>query len=116
MEDLVLRTAGSLLFIIALMLGLAWVVKKFLFGGKIPGASGNGVEVIAHVPLQPKRSIFIVRVPGKILVVGSAENGLTSLGELSDQPAIEQFDAFALGAQKPSQRFADIFKKFLHTN
>ncbi len=116
MENLILRTAGSLLFIVALMLGVAWIAKKYLLKGRTAGASGSGMEILSHLPLQPKRSVFMIRVPGKILIIGSAENGLTSLSEVTDATALEQFEATQSDSSKQGQRFADIFKKILHTN
>ncbi len=116
MADLLFRTIGSLAFIALLMIGVGWVAKKYLLPGKAFGSSGSGIDVIAHIPLQPKRSIFLVRVPGKILVVGSAENGLTKLSEISDVQALEKFELSVAEASKSGQRFADIFKRFLHTN
>jgi flagellar biosynthetic protein FliO len=46
------------------------------------GASGGLLDVIARVPLEPRRSLYVVEVAGKALLVGTSEMGLTVLSEL----------------------------------
>ncbi len=58
------------------------------FGGRMVGVHPNGrarpgsLEVLARVPLEPRRSLYIVDVAGKALLVGTSELGLTVLSEL----------------------------------
>src|SRR6185436_11028202 len=40
------------------------------------------LDVIARVPLEPRRSLYVVEVAGKTLLVGTSEMGLSVLSEL----------------------------------
>jgi flagellar protein FliO/FliZ len=55
------------------------VARRWL--GAPRGAAGV-LDVIARLPLEPRRSLYIVDVAGKALLVGTSEMGLTVLSEL----------------------------------
>lgn len=40
------------------------------------------LDVVARVPLEPRRSLYVVEVAGKTLLVGTSEMGLSVLSEL----------------------------------
>jgi flagellar biogenesis protein FliO len=40
------------------------------------------LDIVARVPLEARRSLYIVDVAGKVLLVGTSELGLTVLSEL----------------------------------
>jgi flagellar protein FliO/FliZ len=56
------------------------VVGRWLMTGRTRGA--NLLDVIARVPLEPRRSLYVVEVAGKTLLVGTSEMGLSVLSEL----------------------------------
>jgi flagellar protein FliO/FliZ len=56
------------------------VVGRVLATGRARGA--HLMDVIARVPLEPRRSLYVVEVAGKALLVGTSEMGLTVLTEL----------------------------------
>jgi flagellar protein FliO/FliZ len=91
---------GSLL-VLGLVCLAAWVVVRFgarrWFAAR--GAQG-GLDVVARVPLEPRRSLYVVEVAGKTLLVGTSEMGLSVLSELdreafraerADQPTTRSF-------------------------
>lgn len=55
-------------------------VGRFLATGRARGA--HLLDVIARVPLEPRRSLYVVEVAGKTLLVGTSEMGLSVLSEL----------------------------------
>ena len=60
-----------------------------------PRGEAGILDVIARVPLEPRRSLYIVDVAGKALLVGTSEMGLTVLTELDRaqvraRPAVKQ--------------------------
>jgi flagellar biosynthetic protein FliO len=77
---------GELLVSSLLVLGVvcvvAWLVVRY--GGRwlAAGQAGRGVEVLARVPLEPRRSLFVIEAAGKTLLLGTSEMGLTVLAEL----------------------------------
>jgi flagellar biogenesis protein FliO len=59
---------------------LVRVAGRWLTVGRTRGASL--LDVVARVPLEPRRSLYIVDVAGKALLVGTSEMGLSVLSEL----------------------------------
>jgi flagellar biogenesis protein FliO len=51
------------------------------------GRGADSLRVLARLPIEPRRSIFIVRVGARTLVVGSSEAGLETLSELTPAEA-----------------------------
>jgi flagellar biogenesis protein FliO len=53
------------------------------------GGAGAGVSVIARIPLDQKRWLFVVRVAQEYLLIGGGEGSLTLLSKL-DKSAVEE--------------------------
>jgi flagellar protein FliO/FliZ len=70
--------------------GLAFVV---LWGARRLGLGrpSGPIELRGHLPLDARRSIYLVKVGDQVFVVGVGEGGFTKLGELpaADLPAAE---------------------------
>lgn len=56
------------------------VVGRFLATGRRRGPAL--LDVVARLPLEPRRSLYVVEVAGKTLLVGTSEMGLSVLSEL----------------------------------
>src|ERR1700759_1321951 len=56
------------------------VLGRVLATGRSRGA--HLMDVVARVPLEPRRSLYVVEVAGKTLLVGTSEMGLSVLSEL----------------------------------
>jgi flagellar protein FliO/FliZ len=66
----------------------------------------RGMRVVARLVLEPRRSIYVVEIAGRHLVVGSAESGLTQLAELDADTTERLRDALA--QEQPRTSFKDI--------
>ena len=66
------------------------------------------MELLARLPLEARRSVYVVRVLDQVLILGASEAGLTKLGELpesaADQlrraPPVTGWAAFGLSRQR----------------
>jgi flagellar protein FliO/FliZ len=102
-----LQAAISLLGVCVLAwLVLRWASKR----GYGVGKRGGRMEVLERLPLDPRRSLHLVRVGDKALVIGTGDGAPTVLSEmpLSDLPepeAPEKKKSFGdvLGAMRPSK-------------
>jgi flagellar protein FliO/FliZ len=75
---------GSLL-VLGLVCVAAWLIVR-IGTRRLWGPRGSGVlDVVARVPLEPRRSLYVVEVGGKTLLVGTSEMGLTVLSELDGE-------------------------------
>lgn len=89
---------GWVLFRMVLMLGavciLAWVSLKWgLKRWVTPDAKAGPMQVLARLPLEPRRTINLIKVGQRVLVVGSSEHGMHALGDLSlDEVELEEVE------------------------
>jgi flagellar biogenesis protein FliO len=93
----------SLFVLVAVSIAAFVVVKvlgRFLATGGVRGA--HLLDVVARVPLEPRRSLYVVEVAGKTLLVGTSEMGLSVLSELDG--------AEVRARVVPKQSFADLVR------
>ncbi|MBP6631123.1 MAG: flagellar biosynthetic protein FliO [Kofleriaceae bacterium] len=89
-----LLTSVIVLVVVAALAALVVILARRGLGGLgRRGGRGEGLlEVVARVPLEPRRSLYVVEVAGKALLVGTSEMGLTVLTEL-DRAAVQAHTA-----------------------
>ncbi|MCX5744164.1 MAG: flagellar biosynthetic protein FliO [Proteobacteria bacterium] len=78
------------------------VVGRILSTGRPRGA--HLLDVVARIPLEPRRSLYVVEVAGKTLLIGTSEMGLSVLSELDGGEVAARRDA-------PRATFADLVKQ-----
>lgn len=79
---LLFRVAFSLAFIVLLIWGAVWVMRRFSSVG-IRSAGGDGlVDVLGRTYIAPKKAVYILRVGDRALAVGVTESAMTPLAEL----------------------------------
>jgi flagellar biogenesis protein FliO len=100
---------GDLLLTSLVVLGAACVAAfvvvrlagRLLATGRSRGAPV--LAVVARLPLEPRRSLYVVEVAGKMLLVGTSEMGLSLLSELDGGQVRAQ------GQERPS--FGELVRK-----
>jgi len=95
----IVRTIVGLFIVIAVIYGIAWIMKQAKKSKVRP--SGHGLSQVANLPLGSGRSVAVVRAGREILVVGVAENGVTPIRSYSEAEAI------ALGIEVPQEDAPD---------
>ncbi|MCW8906274.1 MAG: flagellar biosynthetic protein FliO [Sedimenticola sp.] len=88
----VLETAGGLLLILLLILGLGWLLRRF---GRLPGAGKGGVSVIGGVSLGPRERAVLIEVGATRLLVGVAPGRVQTLHVLEDDGETSAGERFA---------------------
>jgi flagellar protein FliO/FliZ len=92
------RMLGALAVVLLLLAGVAWLLRRGVLGRRAAG----GLNVESVLALGERRSLAIVTVEGRRLLVGLAPNNVslvTELGLASPKPhsgeggAIQSFDA-----------------------
>lgn len=78
---------------VALVCLLAYAILKWGLQ-RMVGArdAAENMEVLSRMPIGPSRSIMVVRVGPRFLIVGSSETEISLLGELSEEEAFAHFD------------------------
>jgi flagellar protein FliO/FliZ len=95
----IVRTIVGLFIVIAVIYGIAWIMKQAKKSKIRP--TGRGLSQVANLPLGSGRSVAVVRAGREILVVGVAENGVTPIRSYSEAEAI------ALGIEVPPEESRD---------
>jgi flagellar biogenesis protein FliO len=74
--------------VLVLVIGLGALV---LYAARRAGVarSTGPLELLARLPLEARRSVYVVRVQDQVLILGASEGGLSKLGELPESAADE---------------------------
>jgi len=93
------RTMGALLVVFALLGALAWLLRR----QQTIRRTGRGMGVESAISLGDRRSLAIVTVEGRRLLVGLAPNNVTLVTELAPLPTFDQAltDASPAGGVQP---------------
>lgn len=78
--DLLVTSLVVLAGVCVAAFALVRLVGRLTMTGRARGAHLLGV--VARLPLEPRRSLYVVEVAGKTLLVGTSEMGLSLLSEL----------------------------------
>lgn len=82
--DYLLESLSVLIVLVLLAAVVLYVARRSGLG-----RTSGSIELLARLPLEPRRSIYVVRVLDQILVLGASEAGLVKLGELPEGSASE---------------------------
>jgi flagellar protein FliO/FliZ len=113
----IVRTIVGLFIVIAVIYGIAWIMKQAKKSKTRP--TGHGLSQVANLPLGSGRSVAVVRAGREILVVGVAENGVTPIRSYSEAEAIalgievppEESQNAAPAVEKPLGRVVDSLRR-----
>jgi flagellar protein FliO/FliZ len=75
-----LQTSGGLLLILFLIIGGAWLFKRY---GSLPLGSKGVVRVVGGVSVGPRERVVVVEAEGRRLLLGVAPGQVRTLCELS---------------------------------
>jgi flagellar protein FliO/FliZ len=71
-----------LVVVLALIPASLWVMKRLQT--MRPGGASRQLEIIDQLPLGPRERVVLVRVHGRVLVLGATAQQITLLGEAGD--------------------------------
>ena len=77
------RTIAGLAIVIAVVFAIYWLLRAYARGKR--GRGDGKMEVIATTPLAPNRAVHLLRVGDGLILVGSAEGGVTRLRSYSPE-------------------------------
>jgi flagellar biosynthetic protein FliO len=106
MDWLVVKAFLTMMMIVGLMFALLIVVRKYFFNK--PHVSNNNMKVLSSLSLQPKKSIYLVKVFNKVMLVGTSDNSIAALGEITDDETLEMIETTQ--QKKQIGGFAELLK------
>lgn len=96
----IVRTIVGLAIVIAVIWGLAWILRQ-VKTGREPRLATAGLSSVAALTLGSGRTLHLVRAGNDYILVGSGEHGLTPIHRYTEQQARE---AGLLDAEEPQGR------------
>ncbi len=107
MPGMVLRVALAMGLIVLLIVGAVYALRSL--GARGRAETRGGVRVLDRCYLAPKRALYMVRMAGRVVVVGVTENSITPVLELSPEEGERMYPD---GPSTPAEsgRFSGILK------
>ncbi|WP_444845567.1 flagellar biosynthetic protein FliO, partial [Duganella caerulea] len=100
-----LQSLFALVFVVALMLGAAWLLKRF--GPKNFGGGNSNVKLVGALSVGARERILVVEVGEQWIVVGASPGRMNALATMPRQESSEPATTAAL----PTANFAEWFKQ-----
>ncbi len=108
MDWLIVKTFLTMLVVVGMMFGLLVVVRKFFYAK--PRFVNDNLKVLSSMSLQPKKSIYLVKVFDRVMLVGVSDNSIASLGEITDGEVLQKLETST--RKEGLKGFSDILKGF----
>jgi flagellar protein FliO/FliZ len=96
----IVRTIVGLAIVIAVIWGLAWIMRQ-VKTGRDPRVAATGLTSVAALTLDSGRSVHLVRAGNDYILLGSAEHGLVPIHRYTEEQA---YAAGLLSPEEPPQR------------
>jgi flagellar protein FliO/FliZ len=101
------------LIALAAVCGLAYLIFRVVLPRLQVGQNQGGmIRVIERVGVDSKRSLLVVEVAGKWLLIGVSESGVQLVSELNETDAIAAQSQITLNREAQFQRFEDLRSNF----
>lgn len=115
------RGMGVLILVLALFLGLVYLVKRFQQSG---GHTQLDLEVVGRIGLAPKQYLSVVRVGNEHWVIGVTDSSIRYIGEYHPEASSDSAQAhekgtgritFTKSLEKSVRRFSKPFSRLRKT-
>ncbi len=73
-----------LLVLFGVMFGLLYLVKKYMFSFTSKGGQSVDIKVLSTKALMPKKFVSLVKIQGKVYVLGISEHSVNLIDKLTD--------------------------------
>lgn len=83
------KLGGALILVIACIYGGLFLLKKTMGKKYSTNKSNNNLEIIETTHIAPKKTLTLVRVADKAVLVGTTENNMSVLTELDETKTAE---------------------------
>ncbi len=105
------KTIGTLLIVIALIVSTVYVIKKKYGVNTNFGRSRKLIQIVDHVPMGVKKSLFLVKVPGKHLVLGVTNDNIGLITDIANEDIDLGRSSSNADGSVNKKEFLDIIKK-----
>lgn len=104
------KTISTLLIVIGLIITTVYVLKKKYGVRTNFGRSRKLIQIVDHTPMGVKKSLFLVKVPGKHIILGVTNDNIGLITEIANEDI--SVDKSGIGSDNVNKKdFLDIIKK-----
>ncbi|MCB2184858.1 MAG: flagellar biosynthetic protein FliO [Deltaproteobacteria bacterium] len=105
---MMVKMVAALALVLGLMLGLYWVLRRFVPGGGGGGSlAAGGLRQVGRLALGPKKSLVLVEMGSRILVLGVGEQEINLLYSVDDPEEVARLAAPRPGFSRFLKRAED---------
>jgi flagellar protein FliO/FliZ len=79
-----IQALGVLCLLLAALYGVLWAVRRFGAAGRGARVRPGDMKIEGHLALGPKRSVMVVRILNRRLVLGVTDHNINLLTELTE--------------------------------
>ncbi len=115
-----LKMISALAVVLGVMVGLAFLVRRFFPQTGMGGADGAPIQILAVRHLGHKSSIMIVDILGQAVVIGVSNQQMSYITTIDDAASLEKLAALSPkrtspAASVPLDRYREIVKSLIGT-
>ncbi len=103
------KLISTLLIVVALIIGTVYILKKKYGVQANIGRNKKLIQIIDHAPMGVKKTIFLVKVPGKHLLLGVTNDKIGLITEVEHEDINDGNDGKDSSVNK--KQFLDLIKK-----
>lgn len=102
-----------ILFMFLAVLGLAYVATRFVGARMGPLGRGRVIRLVDFLALSRDRSLVLVEMGGKLLLLGSSEDSISLLATIDDPAEVSRITSDGGGGGGPVRAWPDSFRNIL---
>ena len=106
--NLFIRFIFALAIVIILLIFTLWLLK-YILRFRTSGIKNGAIDILAIRYIEQKKAIAIIRVLKRVLIIGIAENSISTLGELSS----EEIGSLKLDKKTEPGTFGNILSRYM---
>lgn len=96
----------SLVAVFAFVVVMAYFASKFLSGRFQSRSTSSGGQLLEHLALGPNKSVCVVEMGGKVVLLGVTEHQISLLAEIDDPEEIDRLRRQAVAQPLDGSTFA----------
>ena len=104
-----LKIISSLAVTVGLVILTVYLLKKIMNGGREYAGGGEMISILSSCHPEPKSSIVIVDVLGRIMIIGTSGGTMSMLAEITDPVSLEHLQEIRKRKEKNTS-FSDCLK------
>ncbi|MCH7886873.1 MAG: flagellar biosynthetic protein FliO [Candidatus Marinimicrobia bacterium] len=114
--EAMVRGIGALLLIMVLIYGFVWLLRYFMSKKSFGNPTSEYIRVVSTTYVAPKKSVALIQVYDKAVLIGITENSMNMLTELNKDSGWQDLVQETGGAKRGAGSFSRKLSKAIKDN